>query len=68
MSEIDTRQGSLMDRNVPSQLDEEDLQAEIEIELPGSQNDVMAMIASEDVGSIEIIPEEDGGVIVDFDP
>ena len=57
-----------MDRNVPSQLDEEDLQAEIEIELPGSQNDVMAMIASEDVGSIEIIPEEDGGVIVDFDP
>ena len=41
MSEIDTRQGSLMDRNVPSQLDEEDLQAEIEIELPGSQNDVM---------------------------
>ena len=31
MSEIDTRQGSLMDRNVPSQLDEEDLQAEIEI-------------------------------------
>ena len=68
MSEIDTRQGSLMDRNVPSQLDEEDLRAEIEIELPGSQNDVMAMIASEDVGSIEIIPEEDGGVIVDFDP
>ena len=68
MSEIDTRQGSLMDRNVPSQLDEEDLQAEIEIELPGSQNDVMGMIASEDVGSIEIIPEEDGGVIVDFDP
>ena len=68
MSEIDTRQGSLMDRNVPSQLDEEDLQAEIEIELPGSQNDVMAMIASDDVGSIEIIPEEDGGVIVDFDP
>ena len=68
MSEIDTRQGSLMDRNVPSQLAEEDLQAEIEIELPGSQNDVMAMIASEDVGSIEIIPEEDGGVIVDFDP
>ena len=68
MSEIDTRQGSLMDRNVPSQLDEEDLQAEIEIELPGSQNDVMAMIASDDVGSVEIIPEEDGGVIVDFDP
>lgn len=68
MSEIDTRQGGLMDRNVPSQLDEEDLLAEIEIELPGSQNDVVAMLAADDVGSIEIVPEEDGGVIVDFDP
>ena len=68
MSEIDTRQGGLVDRNVPSQLDEEDLLAEIEIELPGSQNDVVAMLAADDVGSIEIVPEEDGGVIVDFDP
>ena len=51
MSEIDTRQGGLMDRNVPSQLDEEDLLAEIEIELPGSQNDVVAMLAADDVGS-----------------
>ena len=68
MSEMETRQGGLMDRNVPSQLDEEDLQAEIEIELPGSQNDVVAMMAAEDVGSIQIVPEDDGGVIVDFDP
>ena len=68
MSEIDTRQGGLMDRNVPSQLDEEDLLAEIEIELPGSQNDVIAMLAADEVGSIEIVPEDDGGVIVDFDP
>ena len=56
----------LMD--VPSQLDPEDLTAEIEIELPDSQNIVMAEIESEDVGSIEISPEEDGGVTVDFDP
>ena len=58
----------LMDNNVPSQMDLEDMSAEIELELPGSQNDVMAMIQAEDVGSIEITPEEDGGVIVDFDP
>ena len=56
----------LMD--VPSQLDPEDLMAEIEIELPDSQNIVMAEIEAEDVGSIEISPEEDGGVTVDFDP
>ena len=56
----------LMD--VPSQLDPEDLMAEIEIELPDSQNIVMAELDSEDVGSIEISPEEDGGVTVDFDP
>ena len=56
----------LMD--VPSQLDPEDLAAEIEIELPDSQNIVMAEIEAEDVGSIEISPEEDGGVTVDFDP
>ena len=56
----------LMD--VPSQLDPDDLTAEIELEIPDSQNIVMAQIDSEDVGSIEISPEDDGGVTVDFDP
>jgi len=56
----------LMD--VPSQLDPDDLTAEIELEIPDSQNIVMAEIEAEDVGSIEISPEEDGGVTVDFDP
>ena len=51
-----------MDNNVPSQLDPEDLTAEIELILPDSQNDVMAMIQAEDVEGIEITPEEDGGV------
>ncbi|HAG72465.1 MAG TPA: hypothetical protein DCL66_09725 [Gammaproteobacteria bacterium] len=63
--------GSLMDRNVPSQLLEEDIRAEIELELPGSQeNDVMAMVdmdASMD-GEIEVTAEDDGSVMVDFDP
>jgi len=54
--------------NVPSQLDVEDLQAEIEIELPDSQNNVLAMIQGEDIGEIEISPTDDGGVEVDFEP
>ena len=58
----------LMDRNIPSQMNMDDMSAEIELELPDSQNDVMAMIRAEDVGAIEITPEEDGGVIIDFDP
>jgi hypothetical protein len=57
-----------MDTVVPSQLDEEDLAAEVELELPDSQNRVLAMIDVEDVGEIEITPDEDGGVTVDFDP
>ena len=56
----------LMD--VPSQLDLDDLAAEVEIELPDSANVVMADIEAEDVGSIEISPEDDGGVVIDFDP
>jgi len=56
----------LMD--VPSQLDPDDLMAEIELEIPDSQGIVMAQIDSEEVGSIEISPEDDGGVTVDFDP
>jgi len=54
--------------NVPSQLDEEDLQAEIEIELPDSQNDVLAIMQGENIGEIEIAPTDDGGVEVDFEP
>jgi hypothetical protein len=59
---------SLIDTGVPSQFDEEDLAAEIEIELPDSQNNVMAMIEADDVGEIGITPTEDGGVEIDFDP
>ena len=37
MAEEDKRPiGSLMDTGVPSQMDEEDLKAEMEIELPGA--------------------------------
>ncbi len=58
----------LMDTNVPSQLDEEDLAAEIEVELPGSmENDVMEMVSEEIPEDVEIY-EEGENTIVDFDP
>ena len=62
--------GSLMDNNVPSQLDEDDLRAEIEVELPGSQyDDNLVSLDGETEGSpIEIEMEDDGSVVVDFDP
>ena len=59
---------SLMDTGVPSQITDEELSAELEIELPDSQNNVMAMIQADDVGEIGITPTEDGGVEIDFDP
>ena len=62
--------GGLMDTNVPSQLDEDDLRAEIELELPDSGADpyLMAADMDPDAPEIEIIADDDGSVIVDFDP
>ena len=54
---------SLMDK-VPSQLDQNELQAEIDIELPEAMNDDMMEASPE----VEVILEDDGGVVVDFDP
>ncbi len=59
--------GGLMDTNVPSQLDEDDLRAELEIEIPDSGADPMLYAVDSDV-EIEISTEDDGGVTVDFDP
>jgi len=62
--------GGLMDTNVPSQLDEDDLRAELEIELPDSGADpyLMAADLDPDAPEIEITEDEDGNVTVDFDP
>ena len=61
--------GSLMDTGVPSQMDEEDLKAEMEIELPGSldTNVVQFNDETQDM-DIEITADDDGGVTVDFEP
>ena len=53
--------GSMME-GVPSQLDVEDIAAEVEIEMPDSLD--MGPIPED----IEIIEEEDGSVVVDFEP
>ena len=55
--------------NVPSQLDPEDLAAEVELELPGSMDDNVVSFEGVAEGmDIEMIPDEDGGVTIDFDP
>jgi hypothetical protein len=55
--------------NVPSQLDTEDLAAEVELELPGSMDDnVVSFEGMAEGMDIEMTPDEDGGVTIDFDP
>lgn len=68
MAEANKGFGTFMENAIPSQLDEADLDAELELEIPGSRNTVQAMIEAEDVGEIEIEQEEDGGVTIDFEP
>ena len=55
----------MVENAVPTQLDQDDLVAEVELELPGSQEGGDEGLARMD---IEILPEEDGGVVVDFEP
>ena len=57
--------GGLMDTNVPSQLDEADLSAELELEIPDSQETPLMLDSGEE---IELVEEDDGSVLVDFDP
>ena len=57
----------MVESAIPTQLDPEDLAAEVELELPGSQETVAFEGMAEGM-DIEIVPEEDGGVVIDFDP
>ena len=52
---------SMVDK-VPTQLDEEELKAEMDVEIPEG------MDTTDIPEDIEIIEEEDGSVVVDFDP
>ncbi len=57
----------MVESAIPTQLDPEDLAAEVELELPGSQESVAFEGMAEGM-DIEIVPEDDGGVVIDFDP
>ena len=57
----------MVESAIPSQLDPDDLAAEVELELPGSQETVAFEGMAEGM-DIEIVPEDDGGVVIDFDP
>ncbi len=55
----------LMDSGVPSQMEEDDLRAEVELEIPDSGQEPLLTDLGDEV---EIIEEESGDVVVDFDP
>ena len=58
----------MIEKNVPSQLDPEDLAAEVELEVPGSMENVVSFEGMAENMDVEITPDEDGGMTVDFDP
>ena len=60
--------GGLVEKNIPAQLDEEVLKAELEIEMPGSQEILVAPMEDEIPEDIEIIEDSEGAVIIDFHP
>ena len=58
----------MIEKNAPSQLDPEDLAAEVELEVPGSMENVVSFEGMAENMDVEITPDEDGGMTVDFDP
>ena len=59
-----------IEKNIPSQLDPEDLAAEVELEAPGTMEPMATLdmdVEAENM-DIEITAEDDGGVTVDFEP
>ena len=59
-----------IEKGIPSQLDEEELAAEVELEVPGAM-EPMSSIGFEGEAQnmdIEITAEDDGGVTIDFEP
>jgi len=57
---------NLIERNVPSQIDPADLEAEIELEVPGSFEP--KQVGDVEGSEIAIEMEDDGGAVIDFDP
>ena len=58
-----------IEKNIPSQLDLDDLAAEVELEVPGSmEQNIVEFEGEAEHMDIEVIAEDDGGVTIDFEP
>ena len=58
-----------IEKNIPSQLDLDDLAAEVELEVPGSmEQNIVEFEGEAENMDIEVIAEDDGGVTIDFEP
>ena len=59
-----------IEKNIPSQLDPEDLDAEVELEVPGSMEPLtkVGFEGEAENMDIEITAEDDGGVTIDIEP
>ena len=58
-----------IEKGIPSQLDPEDLEAEVEIEVPGAlEKNIVDFEGEAENMDIEITAEDDGGVTIDFEP
>ena len=59
-----------IEKGIPSQMEPEDLEAEVELEVPGSMEPIAMVdmdVEAENM-DIEITAEDDGGVTIDFEP
>jgi hypothetical protein len=59
-----------IEKGIPSQVEPEDLEAEVELEVPGSMEPtaMVDMDVEAENMDIEITAEDDGGVTIDFEP
>ena len=59
-----------IEKGIPSQMEPEDLEAEVELEVPGSMEPkaMVDMDVEAENMDIEITAEDDGGVTIDFEP
>ncbi len=59
----------MVEKNIPSQIDMDDVAAEVELAMPpGATENVIAFEGMAEGMDIEMVPNEDGGVTIDFDP
>ncbi len=59
----------MVEKNIPSQIDMDDVAAEVELAMPpGATENIVDFQGTAQNMDIEILPDDDGGVTIDFDP